>query len=121
MRTPQFGILIKRLQKNPSKPIALPRAWRLSEVTPHPPAGRSGLSALSVHNPSAGESPARFPMKCTGAAGHPLPWGEGGERSEPGEGSFSLSQVQAPFDSGIHVKGQVMLPPHEDPGPAVQP
>ena len=26
---------------------------------PHPPAGRSGLRALSVHNPSAGEGPAR--------------------------------------------------------------
>jgi hypothetical protein len=30
-----------------------------AQLTPHPPAGRSGLSALSVHNPSAGEGPAR--------------------------------------------------------------
>ena len=28
-------------------------------VTPHPPVGRSGLFALNVHNPSAGEGPAR--------------------------------------------------------------
>jgi len=26
---------------------------------PHPPAGRSGVCAQSVHNPSAGEGPAR--------------------------------------------------------------
>jgi len=28
------------------------------EMTPHPPAGRSVLCALSVRNPSAGEGPA---------------------------------------------------------------
>jgi hypothetical protein len=40
---------------------------------PHPPAGRNGLCALSVHNPSAGEGPSRVPMKCIGIAVHPLP------------------------------------------------
>ena len=56
--------------------------------------------------------PARFPMKCIGTAGHPLPkgegcaenrsdscplpWGEGGERSEPGEGSFPFSEGRTP-------------------------
>jgi len=48
-----------------------------AEPTPHPPAGRSGLCALTVHNPSAGEGPARVPMKCIGIAVHPLPSGEG--------------------------------------------
>ena len=30
------------------------------------------------------------------AAGHPLPWGEGGERSEPGEGSFPFREGGTP-------------------------
>jgi hypothetical protein len=37
--------------------ICLLRCW--DPVTPHLPAGRSGLCALSVHNPSAGEGPSR--------------------------------------------------------------
>jgi hypothetical protein len=58
------------------------------QLTPHPPAGRSRLAALSIHNPSpcgpkppsgdgsAGEGPARVPMKLIGVAVHPLPSAE---------------------------------------------
>jgi hypothetical protein len=45
------------------------------------PAGCSGMFALNVHNPSAGEGPARAPMKCMGIAVHPLHSGEGKRQS----------------------------------------
>jgi hypothetical protein len=47
------------------------------QATPYPPARGSGLSTLGVHSASAGEGPARVPMKCIGTAGHPLPLGRG--------------------------------------------
>jgi hypothetical protein len=60
---------------------------RAAEVTLHPPAGlpqprrreaaRSGLCALSVHNPLAAEGPARVRMESIGIAGHPLRLGAG--------------------------------------------
>ena len=73
------------------------------QPTPHPPAGRSGLFALNVHNPSAGEGPSCVPMKCIGIAGHPLPKGEG-EELAPGErGEFFGSYPSAKLsgDSSI--------------------
>jgi hypothetical protein len=36
-------------------------------------------------------------MKCIGTAGHPLPKGEGGERSESGEGSFPFQRGRTPI------------------------
>ena len=55
----------------------------LSQVTPHP--ARSGWGKRRQR---ATLSPReRAGTKNTSDSG-PLPWGEGGERSEPGEGSF---------------------------------
>jgi hypothetical protein len=42
-----------------------------------PPLLPPSPSALSARDPSAGEGPARVPMKCVGIAVHPLP--QGGE------------------------------------------
>ena len=81
------------LRENRTVRLTIATGWASSpsQVTPHP---------------------ARFPIKCIGTAGHPLPkgegraentsdnctlpWGEGGERSEPGEGSFPFSEGRTP-------------------------
>jgi predicted transcriptional regulator len=43
----------------PAKNAGLRYPSRGVQPAPHPPAGHSGLSALSVNSPSAGEGPAR--------------------------------------------------------------
>jgi hypothetical protein len=74
---------------------------RAAGGTPHPPAGRSGLCALSTHNPSAGESPAFVSRQTDGFAktlvpGHPLPKGSACPTSLAGHrgriGKLALSQ-----------------------------
>jgi hypothetical protein len=71
-----------------SEPNALSRVIvgnpQLSSNPLHPPAGRSGLCALSAHNPSAGEGPAPSAdgLKKSLAAVHPLPQGGEGRWSE---------------------------------------
>jgi hypothetical protein len=84
------------------------------QPTPHPPAGRSGLLALNVHNPSAGEGPAPSAdgLVKTPVAGHPLHKGKGEELAlgERGELCGSYPSAKLPGDNRIWLSGFLVSP-----------